>query len=79
MGDIKADVIVDTRGTCCPIPILEVTRAARKMKVGEIMELLATDVGSRMDIPLWCEHTGNELVAQNEEGGSLRFFICKRR
>lgn len=79
MNDIKVDLTVDTSGTCCPTPILEVTRATRKMQVGEIVELVATDVGSRMDIPIWCERTGNELLAQQERAGVLHYFIRKRR
>ncbi|MHB8346408.1 MAG: sulfurtransferase TusA family protein [Acidiferrobacterales bacterium] len=78
MNDIKADITVDTSGTCCPTPILEVTRATRKMKSGEVVELVATDIGSRMDIPLWCRRTGNELLAQEERGGVLHFLIRRR-
>ncbi len=77
MSDIKADFTVDTSGTCCPTPILEATRAARKMKSGEVVELVATDIGSRMDIPLWCRRTGNELLAQEESGGIMHYFIRK--
>ena len=79
MSEIKADFTVDTSGTCCPTPILEVTRAARRMKAGEIVELVATDIGSRMDIPLWCQRTGNELLAQVERAGVLYYYIRKRR
>ncbi len=77
--DIKADRTVDTCGTCCPTPLLEVTRAVRRMKPGEIVELVATDVGSRMDIPLWCGRTGNELLLQQEHAGVFHYFIRKRR
>ena len=79
MSEIKADFTVDTSGTCCPTPLLEATRAARRMKAGEIVELVATDIGSRMDIPLWCQRTGNELLAQVERAGVLYYYIRKRR
>jgi len=79
VSEIKADVNVDTCGTCCPTPILEATRAARKMQVGQIMELVATDVGSRMDIPIWCRRTGNQLLAQDQQGDKFRYFIRKLR
>ncbi len=79
MSDVKADFTVDTSGTCCPAPVLEATRAVRRMKAGEIVELVATDIGSRMDIPLWCQRTGNELLAQEERAGVLYYYIRKRR
>ncbi|MDA8364569.1 MAG: sulfurtransferase TusA family protein [Gammaproteobacteria bacterium] len=79
MDGIRVDLTVDTSGTCCPTPLLEVTRAARRMKPGEVLELIATDIGSRMDIPLWCSRTGNELLAQEERAGVLHYFIRKRR
>ncbi len=79
MGGITADVTVDSCGTCCPTPLLELTRAVRRMKAGEIVELIATDIGSRMDIPLWCGRTGQELVSQEEHDGRMYYFIRKRR
>ena len=78
MDGIRVDLTVNTSGTCCPTPLLEVTRAARRMKPGEVLELIATDIGSRMDIPLWCSRTGNELLAHEERAGVLHYFIRKR-
>ena len=76
---VKADHAVDTTGLVCPQPMLAAQRAMKAMRLGEVLELVSTDVGSRMDIPAWCERTGNELVQKFDDGKTFRYLICKRR
>ena len=78
MSDRKADRSVDTTGHCCPIPIVEVNRAIKTMQPGEVLELISTDIGSRMDIPVWCQRTGHELLRTEAEGKTFRYYVRKR-
>jgi len=77
MPDITEDVLVDARELMCPMPVMAATKAMRKMEVGQIMKVMATDRGALSDIPAWAESTGNELLAHEESGGDLIFFIQK--
>ena len=43
----------------------------------EANELLATDPGSRSDVPSWARLSGNELVEATEEDGVFRYVIRK--
>lgn len=79
MSKINPDRSVDTSGQCCPVPIIETNRAIKAMQPGEVLEVISTDIGSRMDIPAWCGRTGNELMHTEEEGKILRFYVRKRR
>lgn len=79
MSDIKPDRTIDTSGQCCPVPMVETNRAAKQMQPGEVLEVICTDLGSKMDIPAWCSRTGNKLIETREEGGKIfRYWIRKR-
>ena len=48
----------------------------RGSQPGDLFELLATDPGSRSDVPSWAEISGNELVETGDlEDGSFRYLI----
>ena len=71
------DETFDAKGLMCPMPIVKLAKKMKEMKAGQVLELIADDVGSKEDVPAWCNRTGNELVGQNEEGGVFRFYIKK--
>jgi len=68
---------LDAKGLMCPMPIVKLAKKMKEMKVGEVLELIADDVGSKEDVPAWCKRTGNQLVSQKEEGGAFYFYIKK--
>ncbi|MHB1567458.1 MAG: sulfurtransferase TusA family protein [Acidiferrobacter sp.] len=78
MTFIKSHHTLDTSGTCCPMPIVETNKAIKGMKAGEVLEIVATDPGTKMDIPSWCQRTGNTLVEHKEDGQTLRYYVRKR-
>jgi len=68
---------LDAKGLMCPMPIVQLAKKFKIMKVGDEIELLATDVGSKADVPAWCQRTGNELVEAREENGVYIYRIKK--
>ncbi len=77
--NIKPDVVHDVTGTYCPIPVIETAEQIRKIKLGQILELIADDPGSVEDIPTWCKTTGQEFLGMYEKDGEYHFFIKKVR
>ncbi len=69
--------VLDAKGLMCPMPIVQLAKKFKTMNVGEEIELLATDMGSKADVPAWCQRTGNELVETREEGGVYIYRIKK--
>ncbi|MBN8227585.1 sulfurtransferase TusA family protein [Corallococcus macrosporus] len=59
---MEAGVRVDTSGALCPVPILEIAKAMRRLPPGSLVELISTDRGLEADLPAWCDATGNTLV-----------------
>lgn len=66
---------VDARGMACPGPISALTKAYRKAKNGDIIEVLATDPGFKPDVQAWVERTGNKLLELIEEEGIIKAKI----
>lgn len=70
---------LDCKGLSCPMPMMKLSKAMKKLKSGDVLEMLGTDPGTKADLPAWCEKTGNELMEQEElEGGVTRMVIQKK-
>ena len=68
---------VDARGQSCPGPLVTLARALKDAASGDLFELLATDPGSRSDVPSWATLTGNQLLDAGESDGEFRYTIRK--
>ncbi len=77
MADVIVTTSVDARGQSCPGPLVSLARALATAGAGDLLELLATDPGSRSDVPSWATLTGNELVEATEEDGVFRYVVRK--
>jgi TusA-related sulfurtransferase len=49
----------------------------KRMRVGEVLEILSDDRVILVDLPAWCRATGNEFLGSREEGPALRLFVRK--
>ncbi|HEY7667498.1 MAG TPA: sulfurtransferase TusA family protein [Actinomycetota bacterium] len=68
---------VDARGQSCPGPLVSLAKALKDAQRGDLLELLATDPGSRSDVPSWAALSGNQLVESAEADGVFRYVIRK--
>jgi tRNA 2-thiouridine synthesizing protein A len=72
------DESLDCKGLMCPMPIVKLAKKMKELKVGQVLELVVDDPGSKEDVPAWCSRTGNELLGMEEEGNVLLFYIKKK-
>ena len=71
-------ITVDAKGQSCPGPLVSLARAIKDAPSGVTFELLATDPGSKSDVPSWAELTGNVLQsAETLDDGSFRYLIAR--
>ncbi|MBI4180827.1 MAG: sulfurtransferase TusA family protein, partial [Chloroflexi bacterium] len=68
---MKADQSLDCMGLYCPMPIVRTVERFKKLKTGEILEVVADDVGIKKDMPAWAEATGHEFLGVEEAGGEI--------
>lgn len=74
-SSLQKDATLDARGLMCPMPIVHLAKKVKELKSGQVLELLADDVGAKEDVPAWCSRTGHSLVGHEEEGKLLRFYV----
>lgn len=77
MPEVKIDLVVDTRGQACPMPVLNTKRGLEKLLPGQVMEVIATDFGSESDIGVLVDRLGHTIVGTNRSAGLFRFLIRK--
>jgi tRNA 2-thiouridine synthesizing protein A len=78
LKSVNINKSVDARGTACPGPLLEAKKAIGTIKVGDIMEVLSADEGTKVDIPKWCAKQGHEYLGTIEESGFYRIYLKKK-
>lgn len=66
---------VDTSGLRCPEPVMMLHNALRKLAVGEVLKVIATDPTTERDIPRFCRYLGHELVKETTEQDVYLYFI----
>ena len=69
--------VLDAKGLVCPLPVLRARKAMKSLAQGDILEIHATDPASRLDVPHFCDATGNELLETRKDGDILIFRIRK--
>ena len=69
---------IDARGSYCPGPLMELIRGLKTAQEGEVVAVISSDPGSKTDIPLWVQKSGNELIAIDEVGGDASRFIVRK-
>ena len=79
LASMKADKVVDARGTSCPGPLLDTKIAITTVPVGGIVETMSSDEGSKADIPVWAKATGQEYLGVISEPGYDRIFVKRRK
>jgi tRNA 2-thiouridine synthesizing protein A len=78
MSDIvKPAVVLDLKGLLCPMPVVKLQLAAKKLQVGQVIEGVATDPGVMADIPAWARTSGNELISIAQQGKEYHFMVKK--
>ena len=70
---------VDARGSFCPGPLMELIRAIRESQVGDVIAVLSSDKGSKIDIPKWIEKAGHRLVSLETLDGYDQLVVEKAR
>ena len=69
---------VDARNLSCPKPVIMSKKTLTKLDIGQVLEVLATDPGSKRDIPAWAQVTGQEIISIEDVRSEEFRFIIKR-
>jgi tRNA 2-thiouridine synthesizing protein A len=78
VSNVNFDKELDARGLSCPLPILKTKKALNDMASGQVLKVVATDVGSIKDMQAFASQTGNPLLSSTEENKTYVFFMQKK-
>lgn len=70
-----ADLVLDTKGLNCPLPILKTKKTLKDVPIGGTLEVLATDPAADADFRAFCRSTGHQLLEAGQDGEVFRFLI----
>lgn len=63
-----SESLLDTRGSLCPQPIIDLSQRIKSVPVGTRVIVIADDAAFPYDLQAWCAGTGHELLGCETEG-----------
>ncbi|MEC0205610.1 sulfurtransferase TusA family protein [Paenibacillus lautus] len=77
MTTMDSNVKLDAKGLACPMPIVRTKKAMKDLEAGQVLEVEATDKGSKADMKAWAESTGHQYLGTIEEREVLKHYLRK--
>lgn len=77
MNRINVDKTLDAKGLACPMPIVRTKKEMNNLESGQVLEIQATDKGSKADLKAWADSTGHHYIGTVETDGVLIHYIRK--
>ena len=78
MSDNHPKTTLDLSGLLCPLPVLKARKKLEAMVSGEILEVIATDPMSMIDMPHFCTEQNHQLLSAEKQGDAFHFRIQRR-
>lgn len=69
------DQVLDLRGSSFPYCCLKAMSMLRKMKPGEVLEVLGTDPLTLEDLPLVLQESEDELIKVDKDKNFFRLYL----
>ena len=66
---------LNARRLLCPLPVIRVQEMIAGLSPGDVLEVWATDPGTRSDIPAWCRINGHQVLDIDEQDGELVLIL----
>jgi TusA-related sulfurtransferase len=73
--DLEPDVTVDARGRLCPLPIIDLARAAADVPPGTLIAVVADDPAAAADVPAWCRMRGQDYLGERPADGATSYLV----
>jgi len=74
---IEFDVELDASGLLCPLPLLRLKKILAEMPSGEVVKMIATDPAAHLDVGVYDDQTGHQLIEIIRHSSSQVFYIRK--
>ena len=71
------DKELDASGLTCPMPVMKTKKMLQTLTSGQVLHLIATDPGTKSDIPALVGKTGDQIIETSEQDKTVHFYIKK--
>ena len=61
------EIVLDTSGTECPIPVLKARKLSQTLKDGDIVKIIATDPLAEGDFKHYCEQSNFKYIGASKD------------
>jgi tRNA 2-thiouridine synthesizing protein A len=78
MNTLTPTTQLDLKGLLCPLPVVKIAQAIKKIGMGDVIEATASDPGVLKDIPAWARSSGQELISIEKTGDKEFKFVVRR-
>lgn len=75
---MKPNLVVDTCGLFCPLPVIKTSEALKMLDPGAIVEVISDDPAIESDLPAWCRSHGHTIESASSQTGVFRYLIRKK-
>ena len=79
LSSVETAASIDSRGSACPGPLLEAKKGIGKVRVGETMEVLSNDEGTRIDVKAWAGKVGHSYLGYVEADGYDKHYVTRNK
>ncbi|MDF3288536.1 cysteine desulfurase/sulfurtransferase TusA family protein [Streptomyces silvisoli] len=70
-----ADLVLDTLGKRCPIPVIELAKVIGDVPMGGTVTVLSDDEAARLDIPAWCDMRDQQYAGERPVPGGTAYVV----
>ncbi|MED3623526.1 hypothetical protein G4Z05_15310 [Bacillus thermocopriae] len=74
---LKTDFVLDAKGLSCPMPIVKTKKVMNELQAGQVIEVQATDKGSKADLQAWANSAGHQYLGTIDEGEVFKHYLRK--
>jgi TusA-related sulfurtransferase len=71
----EPDVTIDSRGSTCPGPLMDLIGKVKSADPDTVLELQTSDDGSKGDVPEWLDEAGHELIDVVDHGDYWSMYV----
>ena len=65
------EILLDTSGTECPIPVLKARKLCQSLSKGLIIKVIATDPLAEADFQHYCEQSNYNFLSSKKKDGKI--------
>ncbi len=74
-GEGEPDLVVDSLGKRCPIPVIELAKVIGDVPIGGVVSVLSDDEAARLDIPAWCDMREQEYLGAHAAPRGTAYWV----